>query len=74
VRARGAIELNGKPVTIHSPRQALGPIGLAMVPEDRRQRGLLLSEHPREPDAVVISRFSHFGILNSVRGGAWSMK
>ncbi len=69
VRARGTIELKGKPVTIRSPRQALGPqFGLAMVPEDRRQQGLLLSKSIRENLTLsVIPRFSRFGILDSGR-------
>ena len=58
--ARGTVELKGKPVAIRSPRQALGPrLGLAMVPEDRRQQGLLLSKSIRENLTLsVIPRFS----------------
>ena len=69
VRSRGTVELKGKPVAIRSPRQALGPrLGLAMVPEDRRQQGLLLSKSIRENLTLsVIPRFSQFGILDSGR-------
>lgn len=69
IRPRGTVELKGKPVTIRSPRHALGPrLGLAMVPEDRRQHGLLLSKSIRENLTLsVIPRFSKLGILNAGR-------
>jgi ribose transport system ATP-binding protein len=67
VPARGEVELNGRPVSIRSPRQALGPrLGLAMVPEDRRQQGLLLSKSIRENLTLsVIPRFSRLGVLDA---------
>lgn len=37
----GAVRLDAKPVTIRSPREAVR-LGLAYVPEDRQQHGLLL--------------------------------
>ncbi len=37
----GTIEVDGKPITISNPRQAIES-GIAMVPEDRRQEGLLM--------------------------------
>jgi ribose transport system ATP-binding protein len=65
-RSRGPIELWGKPVSITNPRQALtGRDGLALVPEDRRGQGLLLTKSVRENLTVsVIRRFSEFGLLN----------
>jgi len=39
----GAVLLDGQPVNIRHPRQALAA-GLALVPEDRRHHGLLLDE------------------------------
>lgn len=42
-RRGGQVILDGKPVAIHHPRQALAG-GLALVPEDRRHHGLLLDE------------------------------
>jgi ribose transport system ATP-binding protein len=69
IRPHGTIELRGKPVAIRSPRQALGPhLGLAMVPEDRRQQGLLLSKSIRENLTLsVIPRFSRLGVLDAKR-------
>jgi ribose transport system ATP-binding protein len=65
-RARGTLELWGKPTTIGNPRQALiGRDGLALVPEDRRGQGILLSKSVRENLTVsVIRRFSKFGLLD----------
>jgi ribose transport system ATP-binding protein len=69
IRSRGTIELNGTRVSIKGPRQALGPkLGLAMVPEDRRQQGLLLSKSIRENLTLSVTpRFSRLGVLNSGR-------
>ena len=42
-----------------------GSEGIALVPEDRRGQGLLLSKSVRENLALpVIRRFSHFGLLD----------
>ena len=65
-RSRGSLEVWGKPTTINSPRQALtGRDGLALVPEDRRGQGILLTKSVRENLTVsVIRRFSDFGLLS----------
>jgi ribose transport system ATP-binding protein len=65
-RARGTLELWGKQIAIHNPRQALvGRDGLALVPEDRRGQGILLSKSVRENLTVaVIRRFSKYGLLD----------
>ncbi len=48
-RAEGQIEIRGKPVTIRSPAHALSPeIGMALLPEDRRNQGILLGKPVRE--------------------------
>ena len=48
-RSEGQIEVWGKPVTIRSPGHALSPeIGMALLPEDRRNQGLLLGKPVRE--------------------------
>jgi len=39
--AGGDIKLNGKPLKLHSPRDAIRA-GIALVPEDRKQQGLIL--------------------------------
>ncbi|WP_336800109.1 sugar ABC transporter ATP-binding protein [Kaistia sp. MMO-174] len=70
--ARGRVEVWGKPKTIRGPRQALtGRDGLALVPEDRRNHGLLLSKSVRENLTLsVIQRFTRFGITDPKREGA----
>jgi ribose transport system ATP-binding protein len=66
-RATGTVELWGKPVAIDNPRAALtGRDGIALVPEDRRGQGLLLSKSVRENlTLAVIRRFTDRGLLNS---------
>jgi len=68
-RSRGQVEIWGKPVTISNPRHALiGRDGLALVPEDRRGQGILLTKSVRENLTVsVIRRFSEFGVLSHAR-------
>ncbi|MBA3518742.1 MAG: sugar ABC transporter ATP-binding protein, partial [Rhizobiales bacterium] len=67
-RPRGEIEVWGKPAEMRGPRHALGRLGIAMVPEDRRNQGLLLSKSVRENLTLsVIPRFSRFGLLNAAR-------
>jgi ribose transport system ATP-binding protein len=65
-RAHGIVEIWGNKVTIRSPRQALtGREGMALVPEDRRGQGILLTKSVRENLTLsVISRFSRFGLLS----------
>jgi ribose transport system ATP-binding protein len=43
----GTIRLHGKEVTIANPSQAIGH-GLALIPEDRREQGLVLDHSVRE--------------------------
>jgi ribose transport system ATP-binding protein len=70
--SRGTVDVWGKPKTIRSPRQALtGRDGLALVPEDRRNHGLLLAKSVRENLTLsVIQRFTRFGITDPRREGA----
>ncbi len=65
-RASGRLELWGKPASIGNPRQALtGRDGIALVPEDRRGQGLLLTKSVRENLTLsVIGRFSRRGFLS----------
>jgi len=65
-RSRGNLEIWGKPSIVNSPRQALvGRNGLALVPEDRRSQGILLTKSVRENLTLsVIRRFSVFGLLS----------
>jgi ribose transport system ATP-binding protein len=46
---RGTIAIDGRPATIHSPADAKAAgLDLALVPEDRKTEGLLLSQSVRE--------------------------
>jgi ribose transport system ATP-binding protein len=66
VRAQGRIEVGGRQVRIGSPRQALNAgIGLALVPEDRQNQGLLLPKSVRENVTLAVARrFARHGILD----------
>ena len=66
-RARGTIELWGRPVTLRNPRDVLtGKDGIALVPEDRRNHGLLATKSVRENLTLsAISRISRFGFTNA---------
>jgi ribose transport system ATP-binding protein len=65
-KSTGVLELWGKPTIIRGPRQALsGADGIALVPEDRRNHGLLLTKSVRENLTLsVIGRFTRYGITN----------
>ena len=66
LRAQGSIEVGGRRVRINSPRQALNAgIGLALVPEDRQNQGLLLPKSVRENVTLAVARrFARHGILD----------
>ena len=66
LRAQGRIEVGGRQVRIGSPRQALNAgIGLALVPEDRQNQGLLLPKSVRENVTLAVARrFARHGILD----------
>jgi ribose transport system ATP-binding protein len=66
-KASGGIELWGKPASINNPRAALtGRDGIALVPEDRRGQGLLLTKSVRENlTLAVIKRFTDKGFLSA---------
>jgi ABC-type sugar transport system ATPase subunit len=61
---KGAIKIEGKPVHLKSPRQAVAA-GVALIPEDRQHHGLALKlpivHNITMPD---LSRVSTLGILN----------
>jgi ribose transport system ATP-binding protein len=71
-KASGAIELWGKLAEIRNPRAALtGRGGIALVPEDRRGQGLLLTKSVRENlTLAVIRRFTEKGLLNAAKEAA----
>ena len=71
-RAKGRIELWGRPVVLRSPRDALTSGGrIALVPEDRDGQGVLLSKSVRENLTLSsISRFTRFGFTDATREAA----
>src|SRR5262249_50711129 len=68
-RHRGSVDVWGNPTRLDSPRCALtGEGGLALVPEDRRSHGLLLSKSVRENLTLsVLSRFTRLGFTKSAK-------
>ena len=65
----GSIELMGKPVRIRNVREALSAqVGLALVPEDRRRQGLLLTKPVRENlTLAVLQNLARFGVIDKKR-------
>jgi ribose transport system ATP-binding protein len=60
----GQVRLDGEAVTIRNPRQAIAA-GLLLVPEDRRQHGLLLLDSIRRNIALPnLDQISRLGLLN----------
>jgi ribose transport system ATP-binding protein len=66
-KSKGEIALWDRPANIRGPRQALsGADGLALVPEDRRNHGLLLTKSVRENLTLsVMSRFTRYGLSDT---------
>ncbi len=64
---QGVVELMGKPVRLRKIRDALcGDVALALVPEDRRNQGLLLKKSIRENVSLAILRqLARFGVIDS---------
>ena len=63
----GEVLLDGKPVQVHSPRQAKrGDVGIALVPEDRKTDGLMLPMSVRDNlGFAALEKLSHAGIVSS---------
>ena len=60
----GQILVDGQPVTIDGPRRARD-LGIAYIPEDRGQQGLIRSKTLRENIALaVLDRISHGGFVD----------
>nr|MBA2358970.1 sugar ABC transporter ATP-binding protein [Actinomycetota bacterium] len=66
LRPHGEVLLSGRPVRLTSPRAALrAGIGLALVPEDRQNQGLLLPKSVRENITLAVARrFARLGVLD----------
>jgi ABC-type sugar transport system ATPase subunit len=70
----GQLFLRQKPVKIDSPRQALKN-GIAMIPEDRKEEGVLPNISVRGNISVaVLKRLCRFGIVNSSEEKATALK
>ncbi|HEY4391412.1 MAG TPA: sugar ABC transporter ATP-binding protein [Paenibacillus sp.] len=63
----GSVMLNGKPVQIHKPMDAIRA-GLALVTEDRKDEGLILSMSIRDNLGMTnLAAVSNLGFLSSTR-------
>jgi ribose transport system ATP-binding protein len=63
--AKKSIYLDGQPVEIHSPKDAIN-LGLAMVPEDRKLQGLLLGFSVEQNISLaVLARLTKGGFIDS---------
>jgi ribose transport system ATP-binding protein len=65
--SRGDVAVNGRPMRIRSPRDALSAgLGIALVPEDRKRQGLLLQKSIADNVGLaVLSRLSRLGLVDS---------
>jgi ribose transport system ATP-binding protein len=62
-RDTGSIELDGKPIDIRSPRDAIAN-GICLITEDRKAQGLVLGRSCRENFGLPnLDRLSRFGFL-----------
>ncbi len=66
IRARGAILIEGRPRRLRSPRDALrAGLGLALVPEDRKNEGILPTLSIRENISLPsLRRVERLGLVN----------
>lgn len=69
---RGEITLNERPVKIRSPREAIQH-GLALVTEDRKATGLVLTSSVKENMSLAsLPRLSWMGIIRRLRETEWT--
>lgn len=66
-RAEGQVAVWGRPVTVRGPAHALSPeIGMALLPEDRRNQGILLGKPVRENIVLsALNRIVRHGIVDT---------
>jgi rhamnose transport system ATP-binding protein len=63
----GTIKLDGKPVTIKTPDEAMA-LGIGYVPEDRKEHGLVLEMSIADNITLpILARFARLGWLNQGR-------
>ena len=69
INVGGEIEIAGKPAKIGSPKQAKSPeLGLALIPEDRKNEGLMLPMTVRENlSFAALDAVSRFGRVDTRR-------
>jgi ABC-type sugar transport system ATPase subunit len=61
--ARGAVEVDGKPLRLGSAREAMR-CGVGLIPEDRKRQGLVLMMSGRGNfSLVILDRLRRFGLL-----------
>ena len=64
----GELFLNGQPIQISNPREAMSH-GVALIPEDRRAQGLILDHAVRENFLLpLLSRLSRAGFVDDAEG------
>lgn len=62
--ASGEIRVEGQPVTIHSPGEAI-KLGMGFVPEDRKQQGLFMNMAVRENITLsALGKVARLGFVN----------
>lgn len=67
VASAGVVRLQGRPIRVRSPRDAIG-LGIGLLPEDRKLQGLILSMNCRENASLaLLDRLARAGF---VRRGA----
>lgn len=71
---KGTIEVNGKPVKIHSPGDALG-YGIGLIPEDRKKDGCILHGSVLFNTTLLCDKdYMKFGIINGKKRKAIAEK
>jgi len=62
----GSIAIDGDPVRVRSPKHAKSArVGMALIPEDRKNEGLMLPMSVRENlTFAATDRLSHFGVID----------
>jgi ribose transport system ATP-binding protein len=67
IGATGSVEIDGAPVKLNSPKMAKSDdIGIALVPEDRKYEGLMLSMTVRENlSFAAVEKMSRMGIVDT---------
>jgi len=69
-RDSGTIMLDGRPLDIRSPRDAIAA-GIGLLPEDRKHQGLVLAHAVRDNFALPsLDRFSRLGMVDRGREGS----